>query len=250
VGPSTLRQLGLPLHTTAEADATEFLHGRRGPLPVRFGRHARARRYVLRVDADGVARVTMPRWGKPAEARAFAEAHVDWIERQRARQLQASQARPATVLAGSPVLLDGVPHPLRVEPHEHGIVVGIGPHERITAVHADFRHAAAAMLRDVAREALPPRLLELAAEHGHIVTAVTIRNQRTRWGSCTSTGRISLNWRLVQMPPAVRDYVLLHELMHLRVRNHSPRFWQQVARVCPQVNEARRWLREHGPELL
>jgi predicted metal-dependent hydrolase len=202
------------------------------------------------VDADGVARVTMPRWGRRTEARAFAEAHVDWIERQRVRQLQAAREEPAPLLAGSPVLLDGVPHPLRADPHERGLVVALGPHERIAATGVDLRHTAAAMLRDVAREALPPRLHELAVAHGHTVSAVSIRNQRTRWGSCTSTGRISLNWRLVQMPPGVRDYVLLHELMHLRVRNHSPRFWQQVARVCPQVNEARRWLREHGSSLL
>jgi predicted metal-dependent hydrolase len=202
------------------------------------------------VDGDGVARVTMPRWGRRTEARAFAEAHVDWIERQRARQLQAASSAPAPLLAGSPVLLDGSPHPLRVDPHERGLLIRIGPHERLVSPTVDLRQAASAILRDVAHEELPPRLHALASAHGHVVTAVSIRNQRTRWGSCTSTGRISLNWRLVQMPPAVRDYVLLHELMHLRVRNHSPRFWQQVARVCPQVNDARRWLREQGRELL
>ncbi len=226
------------------------MRGREGPLPVRFGRHARARRYVLRVDQNGIARVTMPRWGRRAEARAFAQAHVEWIERQRVRQLQAALVEPSPLVPGSPVLLDGAPRPLRVEPQPRGLLVGVGPHERIIAPGMELRDAAASLLRDVARDVLPPRLHELAAAHGHTVTAVTIRNQRTRWGSCTSTGRISLNWRLVQMPPSVRDYVLLHELMHLRVRNHSPRFWQQVARVCPQVNEARRWLREHGSSLL
>jgi predicted metal-dependent hydrolase len=246
-----VRQLDLPLKSATHDDhGTEFVSGRHGPLPVRFGRHTRARRYVLRVDPDGVARVTMPRWGRRNEARAFAEAHVDWIERQRVRQLQAASAKPAPLQAGSPVLLDGVPHPLRVDSHERGVIIGIGPHERMAASRGDLRQSAAAMLRDVAREVLPPRLRALASEHGHTVTAISIRNQRTRWGSCTSTGRISLNWRLVQMPPAVRDYVLLHELMHLRVRNHSPRFWQQVTRVCPHVNEARRWLREHGSSLL
>jgi predicted metal-dependent hydrolase len=175
---------------------------------------------------------------------------VDWIERQRVHQLQAALAEPSPLAPGSPILLDGVQYPLRVTPHDRGLLVCLGPHERIVASNLDLRYVAAALLRDVARDVLPPRLHELAAAHGHTVTAVSIRNQRTRWGSCTSSGRISLNWRLVQMPPAVRDYVLLHELMHLRVRNHSPRFWQQVARVCPHVNEARRWLREHGASLL
>ena len=94
------------------------------------------------------------------------------------------------------------------------------------------------------------RLRELAAAHGLAVNGVSIRNQQTRWGSCSSGGRISLNWRLVQMPDDVRDYVLLHELMHLRVRNHSPRFWREVERVCPDHEESRRWLRHQGRELL
>jgi predicted metal-dependent hydrolase len=99
-----------------------------------------------------------------------------------------------------------------------------------------------ALRRQAARE-LPQRLAELARLHGFTITAVSIRNQRTRWGSCSPTGRISLNWRLVQVPPEVCDYVLLHELTHLRHLNHSARFWRELARVCPGHAEARRWLR-------
>ncbi len=104
-----------------------------------------------------------------------------------------------------------------------------------------------ALRRQAARE-LPQRLAELARLHGFTVTAVSVRNQRTRWGSCSPTGRISLNWRLIQVPPAVRDYVLLHELTHLRHLNHSARFWRELSRVCPDHAEARRWLR--GSRLL
>ena len=100
----------------------------------------------------------------------------------------------------------------------------------------------AALRRQAARD-LPERLAELARLHGFTVEAVSVRNQRTRWGSCSPTGRISLNWRLVQVPPAVRDYVLLHELTHLRHPNHSARFWRELARLCPGHAEARRWLR-------
>jgi hypothetical protein len=100
----------------------------------------------------------------------------------------------------------------------------------------------AALRRQAARE-LPQRLAELARLHGFTVTAVSIRNQRTRWGSCSPTGRISLNWRLVQVPPDVRDYVLLHELTHLRHLNHSARFWRELAGICPGHADARRWLR-------
>jgi predicted metal-dependent hydrolase len=104
-------------------------------------------------------------------------------------------------------------------------------------------------LRDRARRELPARLLEIAAEHGMTVAGVSIRNQRTRWGSCGRDGKISLNWRLVLMPPGVRDYVLIHELMHLRRLDHSPAFWKLVAAACPGYREARQWLRINGPAL-
>ena len=96
---------------------------------------------------------------------------------------------------------------------------------------------------------LPPRLMQLAAQHGLTVTRVSIRNQRTRWGSCGRDGHICLNWRLVLMPPAVRDYVLIHELMHLRRLDHSAAYWRLVAGACPGFREARQWLRLNGPAL-
>ena len=104
-------------------------------------------------------------------------------------------------------------------------------------------------LRERARIELPARLLEIAAQQGLTVTGVSIRNQRTRWGSCGRDGRISLNWRLVLMPPAVRDYVLIHELMHLKRLDHSPAYWKLVAAACPGYREARQWLRLNGPAL-
>ncbi len=100
-----------------------------------------------------------------------------------------------------------------------------------------------ASLRPQAERELPARLMELAAQNGYRVAGVTVRDQRTRWGSCSPAGRISLNWRLVQVPPLVRDYVLLHELTHLAVRNHSPKFWRALEGVCPWHREARAWLR-------
>jgi predicted metal-dependent hydrolase len=100
-----------------------------------------------------------------------------------------------------------------------------------------------------AREVLPARLYELADQHGCLVTAVSIRGQKTRWGSCGRNGHISLNWRLMLMPEWVRDYVLVHELMHLRRMDHSPKFWRHVEGACPDYRVARQWLRRHGPGL-
>jgi len=78
---------------------------------------------------------------------------------------------------------------------------------------------------------------------------VTIRNQRSRWGSCARNGNIALNFRLIQMPPEVCDYVLIHELMHIRQQNHSRRFWKLVAAACPEFRERERWLRVQGRSL-
>lgn len=94
-----------------------------------------------------------------------------------------------------------------------------------------------------AKRELPPRLLELAAQHGLTVSRISVRNQQWRWGSCSPGGHICLNWRLVTMPDWVRDYVLIHELMHLKRMDHSRRFWTLVAQACPDYEKARAWLR-------
>jgi predicted metal-dependent hydrolase len=104
-------------------------------------------------------------------------------------------------------------------------------------------------LRERASIQLRQRLTDLAAQHGLEVKRVSIRNQRARWGSCGRDGHICLNWRLVLMPAPVRDYVMIHELMHLRRMDHSRQYWELVAAACPGYQTARAWLREHGPSL-
>jgi len=134
--------------------------------------------------------------------------------------------------------------------------------EQFAARHLDWAHkqraktlstrrplAAEKELRARAARELPPLLHALADRFGLQVTKVSIRNQRSRWGSCTSRGHIALNYRLVLMPDAVRDYVLIHELMHLRQPNHSIRFWRLVEAACPGFRDAEHWLKRHGPSL-
>jgi predicted metal-dependent hydrolase len=104
-------------------------------------------------------------------------------------------------------------------------------------------------LRAQACRELPRRLLDLAARYGLRVARVSIRNQRSRWGSCGRDGHICLNWRLILMPASVRDYVLVHELMHLRRMDHSPAYWRLVGEAFPEYRCARDWLRRHGPSL-
>ena len=110
-------------------------------------------------------------------------------------------------------------------------------------------HPDEAGLRRRAATELPVELLALAAAHDLTVSRVSIRNQRSRWGACSSRGTITLNWRLVLVPPLVRQYVMIHELMHRREMNHSKRFWRHVATACPHYQEARKWLLAEGQRL-
>jgi predicted metal-dependent hydrolase len=121
--------------------------------------------------------------------------------------------------------------------------------ERARLDRASIPSDAIPALHRRAASELPARLLELAHAHEVTVARVSIRNQRTRWGSCGRNGHISINWRLVLMPDWVRDYVLIHELMHLRRLDHSPQFWRLVAAACPRYREARSWLRTNGAGL-
>jgi predicted metal-dependent hydrolase len=100
-------------------------------------------------------------------------------------------------------------------------------------------------LRERAALELPVQLYRLAERHGLTVSRVSVRNQRSRWGSCSPTGHICLNWRLVLMPEGVRDYVLIHELMHLRRLDHSRHFWRLVAHACPDYQASRHWLSQN-----
>jgi predicted metal-dependent hydrolase len=117
---------------------------------------------------------------------------------------------------------------------------------RVASLEGDLRATLEAQFARRAKVELPARAWELAAITGVEVKLVTVRNQRSRWGSCSVTGTISLNWRLVQTPDFVRDYIIYHELMHLREMNHSRRFWREVEQVCPDYSRAEDWLKRHG----
>jgi hypothetical protein len=119
---------------------------------------------------------------------------------------------------------------------------------RINQLATNLRHVIEKHLWTLAARELPLRVAELAKEHQFAVRHVSVRNQRSRWGSCSRHGTISLNWRLVQTPAFVRDYIILHELAHLKEMNHSKRFWREVARLCPDFARAERWLKQH-PDL-
>ena len=222
----------------------------RSGFSIEFVRIRRARRYIVRVRYDGSVRVTIPRGGSRAEGARFLQRQSTWIEQERARVLEA-HVTPSWI-DGATMMLRGQMVSLRVRPDPPGRAT-IEYGDRVVALRrsdAGIRDCIESDLRALAREEIGRRLYELAAEHKLAVSGFAIRNQRSRWGSCSRTGRIALNYRLIQMPAAVSDYIILHELMHLKEQNHSRRFWRLVETVCPDYRDAERWLRRHGPGLL
>lgn len=214
-------------------------------IPLLLVRNVRARRYVLRLRPDGTARVTVPRGGSLSEARRFANCNLPWLEAQLKRPPAPPLIHPEW-RPGSEVLFRG--QLVRLEAGINGDnVIRLGS-EKLTAADlaGDLRPAIEGHLRRLAERELPLRVMEFAARHQLSVRRVTVRHQRSRWGSCSRRATISLNWRLIQTPPFVCDYIILHELMHLREMNHSARFWRQVETVCPDYRVAEQWLKQHS----
>ena len=219
-------------------------------LRVRFVRNLRARRYILRLRPEGSARVTIPRGGSLAEAQRFAERNVAWLEQELLRQT-AARLRPKTWLLGTEILFRGEPARLELGADAESKLIRLGSESlRVDDASGDLRAAVENHLRLLAERELPARAGELAALHQVAVKRVQVRSQRSRWGSCSRRGTISLNWRLVQTPIFVRDYIILHELAHVKEMNHSPRFWREMARLCPDFAQAERWLKQNSKQLL
>ncbi len=229
------------------SDQQEFLENRSGTRPdLVFVRSLRARHYRLTLRKDGVAVATVPARGSEREARAFVEQHHDWLARARARH--ARKPRVAEIwTTGTPVLWRGELTEIRsTMAGDRPVVCLAADIFRVPSCDGDLRPVLEAHFARRAKIELPARTWELAAETGAEVKHVTVRNQRSRWGSCSAGGTVSLNWRLVQTPDSVRDYIIYHELMHLREMNHSDRFWARVQEVCPGWRDAEQWLKRNG----
>ena len=207
-------------------------------------RSPRARRVRVSVESDGAVQVTLP---KRAPLRAADEAVRElapWIERRR-RALARAAAEVARTPGTVPYLdteLTLVAQPGRTRVHRRGDVLLVPERRTEEALERWYRRAA--------RTEIGPRLDAAVARAGTSYTGLTIRGQRTRWASCSSTGGMSFNWRLLLAPEAVLDYVIEHEVCHLEVLDHSPRFWALLERRCPDYRQHLRWLRRHGGTLV
>ena len=211
------------------------------PVPILMRRSARARRISLRVSRlDGRVTLTLPKGVSEAEALAFAESRADWI-----RGHLAAREEDVVPTAGARIPVEG-------QLHEIKQVTG----RRVLCENGQIlvpAHAAPARLRSWLRELARDRLTAASDRHaaalGRSYARITLRDTRSRWGSCSSAGALMYSWRLVMAPPEVLDYVAAHEVAHLVEMNHSPAFWSVVEKLYGPYETQRKWLRSNGTSL-
>lgn len=231
--------------TSPEAFADRTLEVAGRSLTLKIKRNDRARRLSLKVDhhEDAVV-ITLPHGVAEAAGLAFLEKNRGWLE----SHVDAMPERIA--------FADGVEIPLRGEAHrivhcpearngvwlDDGIINVSGAIEHLPRRLCDF-------LKKEARRDITPLVREKAAAVSRVPSRISIRDQRTRWGSCSASGDLSFNWRLILAPPGIMDYLVAHEVAHMVELNHSSRFWAVVAQLTPEPKAARAWLRRNGHAL-
>ena len=208
-------------------------------------RSDRARRVRVSVDPHRGVEVVLPRRAPAADAQRAVSELRPWIDR---RLAEATDVRAQLAARGDTLPYLGTELALveevgRTRVHRRGDTL-------LVPAGAARRPALERHLRRAARAEIAPRLDAAAAALGVAYATLAIREQRTRWASCSTTGALSFNWRLVLAPEAVLDYVVWHEACHLAVPDHSPRFWALVERHRPDFAQPRRWLRRHGATLV
>jgi predicted metal-dependent hydrolase len=217
---------------------------------VQLRRNRLARRYTLRIhSATRVVVLTIPPRGSLKQAREFAQKHGSWIAARLKRLPQ-----PMPFADGAVLPLRGVDHRIAHRPHARGTVwaEADGNGTSILCVAGAGPHISRRVRDHLKREA--QRDLEIASKRaaaalGVTVKRVSVRDQSSRWGSCSATGVLSYSWRLILAPPYVLDYLAAHEAAHLVEMNHSRAFWRQVEHICPDFKRAKAWLDAHGADL-
>jgi predicted metal-dependent hydrolase len=269
------------LTQTHELEAPRSFRISEVDCPLHLRRSRRATRFSLKVSyTERMAVLTLPYHVQVEEARIFLDRHMDWLKRQIDRL-----PKPVPFSQGSVIPLRGQPHRIDfIGPVRHRGVISVEPGKTFTIAQPfavpmapchKFSHSFAAFsndARDLPRicvsgeERHGPRrladwlrneakadLIKRVEHHGAALNSlpkrISVRDQSTRWGSCSTSGTICFSWRLIFAPAFVLDYVAAHEVAHLREMNHSQRFWRLVRQTVPDMQRARGWLKQNGAEL-
>ena len=213
------------------------------PVVITLRRSERARRFSLRVSQhDGRVTLSLPTRAREAEAVAFAQAQEGWI-----RTALSRMPTFEGVGLGATIPVEG--RMVTLQPGSGRRLMMEGDALLVPGHSGQAGPRVAAFLKVMARERLSAASDHYASQLGRRVARITLRDTRSRWGSCTSDGALMYSWRLIMAPPAVLDYVAAHEVAHLAQMNHSPAFWAEVARLYPGYEVPRRWLKAQGQSL-
>ncbi|HMM63971.1 MAG TPA: M48 family metallopeptidase [Mesorhizobium sp.] len=218
-------------------------------LPLRIVENERARRLTLRIDAGGQGlRVTVPPGLRRGEVEKFLDRHQGWLEERLAKVPDRPQVRPGIRLP-----IRGVPHTIVHEPGRRGAATpGCDESGPVLVVHGERPHLPRRVADFLKREA--KREIEaLVARHtqtiGRRAKAIRYKDTTSRWGSCTSDGNLSFSWRIMMAPPPVINYLVAHEVAHLKEMNHGPDFWKLCRQLCPDTDRCKAWLKRNGSAL-
>lgn len=212
------------------------------PVCVELRRNSRAKRMTLRVSAiDGAARLSLPENASLKSAKKFLQAQEPWL------QTQISKS-PARISITEGLTLEIYGEAFRLFTH-HKSRVTVAPNALFLPHNRPLGPALARFLKARARTVITARADAATAELGKPRGKISLRDPRSRWGSCTSEGNLMFSWRLLLAPPEVLHYVVAHEVAHLREMNHSKAFWAEVAGLMPDYATPRRWLGKNGAAL-
>lgn len=215
-------------------------------------RRSRRKTIALIVRRDGTLEVRAPQHFTDKKILEFVHSKQNWIRKIRKRQAAVRTAQSAhAYLPGEEFLYLGRPYPLRHVEHQRKALHFTGTSFDL---HTSAQPEAAAVMeawyRAQARWHLTGRIDHFARQHGFVYNSLRINGARTRWGSCNAQrGSLNFTWRLVMAPPEIVDYVVVHELCHLKHPNHSPDFWAEVEGILPDYKQRRKWLKENGLKL-
>ncbi|WP_037067683.1 M48 family metallopeptidase [Allorhizobium undicola] len=218
-------------------------------VTVTIRENVRARRLTLRIEPGGRAlRMTVPKGLREADISEFLDRHRGWIAARLARYDKDNSLR-----AGGEILLRGVPHRIVHTGHLRGVTEtamedGV-PVIRVSGLEEHLGRRLSAFLKKEAKGDLERLVAVHTRRLGKAANGLTMKDTRSRWGSCSWQGNLSFSWRIVMAPPAVIDYLAAHEVAHLREMNHGPGFWALCRELCPGMDEAKAWLKRHGSEL-
>ena len=223
-------------------------------IPCRVTPHVKAKKVWFRINGDGILRITVPRGLPPQELMGLIKKNTAWI-REHYNLAQPLASVEEDIRDGAPLTYLGQKLTLRLEEGKEGRVT-----IEQTAKHLHFKAGLSLTPADItavlthwykeeARRVLTEKTASFAALMNVSFKKIFIKDQKTRWGSCSAKGNINYNFRLVMAPERIIDYVVVHELCHLAHPNHSRDFWDLVGRYCPEYKEAKKWLKDNASSL-